>query len=57
MRARAPWPQMAGATLLVMVLPAVVVGALSALGVVTSLWVGALLAVVLSLALSSAGSA
>ena len=57
MRSRAPWPQMAAATVLVMVLPAVIVGVLSALGVLTSLWVGALLAVVLSLALSSAGSA
>jgi HD-GYP domain-containing protein (c-di-GMP phosphodiesterase class II) len=56
-RSRAPWPQMAAATVLVMVVPAVVVGLLSGLGVLTSLWVGALLAVLLSLALSSAGSA
>src|SRR4051794_5475949 len=48
---------MAGATVLVMVLPAVVVGVLSALGMLRSLWVGALLAVVLSLGLSSAASA
>ena len=57
MRSRAPWPQMAVATVLVMVLPAVVVGGLSALGVITSVWVGVLLAVALSLALTSAGSA
>ena len=57
MRSRAPWPQMAVATVVVMVLPALVVGALSALGVLTSVWAGVLLAVVLSLALSSAGSA
>ena len=57
MRSHAPWLQMAAATVLVMVLPAVVVGVLSALGMLTSLWVGALLAVVMSLALSSAGSA
>ena len=57
MRSRAPWPQMAVATVVVMVLPALVVGVLSALGVLTSLWAGALLAVALSLALSSAGSA
>ena len=57
MRSRAPWPQMAAATVLVMVLPAVIVGVLSALGVITSVWVGLLLAVALSLALSSAGSA
>ena len=56
-RSRAPWPQMAVATVLVMVLPAVVVGGLSALGVITSVWVGVLLAVALSLALTSAGSA
>src|SRR4051794_138336 len=48
---------MAVTTVLVMVLPAVVVGALSALGVLTSLWAGLLVAVGLSLALSSAGSA
>src|SRR3954465_14422741 len=48
---------MAIATLVVMLLPAAVVGALSALGVLGSLWAGVLLAVVLSLALSSAGSA
>ena len=57
MRSRAPWPQMAVATVVVMVLPALVVGVLSALGVLTSLWAGVLLAVALSLALSSAGSA
>ena len=57
MRSRAPWPQMAVATVLVMVLPAVVVGGLSALGVLTSVWAGVLLAVALSLALTSAGSA
>ena len=48
---------MAVATVLVMVLPALIVGALSTLGVLTSVWAGALLAVALSLALSSAGSA
>ena len=56
-RSRPPWPQMAGATVLVMVVPAMVVGGLSALGVLTSLWAGLVLAVVLSLGLSSAGSA
>ena len=45
------------ATLLVTVLPAVIVGGLSVLGVLGSLWAGVLLAVALSLALSSAGSA
>ena len=48
---------MAVATVVVMVLPALIVGVLSALGVLTSLWAGVLLAVALSLALSSAGSA
>src|SRR4249920_1488720 len=48
---------MAIATTVVMVLPAVIVGGLSALGVLTSLWVGGLLAVALSLGLSSAASA
>ena len=45
------------ATVLVMVLPAVIVGALSALGVISALWAGVLLAIGLSLALTSAGSA
>ena len=48
---------MAVATVVVMVLPALVVGGLSALGVLTSLWAGVLLAIALSFALSSAGSA
>ena len=48
---------MAVATVVVMVFPALVVGVLSALGVLTSLWAGVLLAIALSLALSSAGSA
>src|SRR3954470_16044526 len=56
-RSHAPWPQMVAATVLVMVVPALVVGALSALGILTTVWAGALLAVALSLALSSAGSA
>src|SRR3954469_109838 len=56
-RSHAPWPQMMAATVLVMVVPALVVGALSALGILTTVWAGALLAVALSLALSSAGSA
>lgn len=45
------------ATVMVIVLPAAIVGGLSALGVLSSLWAGVLLAVALSLALSSAGSA
>ena len=57
MRSRAPWGQMVVATAVVMVLPAVIVGALSALGVISALWAGVLLAVGLSLALTSAGSA
>src|SRR3954452_24882898 len=48
---------MAVATFVVIVLPAVVVGGLSALGVLTSVWMGVALAVALSLAFSSAGSA
>jgi HD-GYP domain-containing protein (c-di-GMP phosphodiesterase class II) len=56
-RTRAPWGQMVVATVVVMVLPAVIVGALGALGVISSLWGGVLLAVALSLALTSAGSA
>src|SRR3954449_9611976 len=47
---------MAVATFVVMVLPAVVVGGLSGLGVLSSVWMGVALAVALSLAFSSAGS-
>ena len=42
---------------MVMVLPAVIVGALSAVGAIPAPWAGVLLAVALSLALTSAGSA
>src|SRR4051794_41158576 len=45
------------ATSMVMVLPAVIVGALSALGAIPVPWAAVLLAVGLSLALTSAGSA
>jgi HD-GYP domain-containing protein (c-di-GMP phosphodiesterase class II) len=48
---------MAVATVVVMGLPAAIVGGLSALGVLNSLWAGIVLAVALSLAFSSAGSA
>ena len=45
------------ATFIVMVLPAMIVGGLSTLGVINSVWAAVLVAVVLSLAFSSAGSA
>lgn len=45
------------ATVVVMVLPAVIVGALGALGVISSLWVGVALSALLALAATSLGSA
>jgi hypothetical protein len=45
------------ATVIAIALPAVIVGGLSALGLLGSVWAGVLLAVALSLAFSSAGSA
>jgi hypothetical protein len=57
MRSRAPWPQMVIATVLVMVFPAAVVWALSASGVIRSIWAGVVVASVLALVISSAGSA
>ena len=57
MSSRAPWHLMVAATLVVMVFPAVIVGALSALGVINALWVGVALSVLLALLATSAGSA
>ena len=51
------WPWMVAATILVMVVPPAVVWALSALGVITTLWAGVAIAALLALAASSAGSA
>ena len=57
MRRRRVWPWMVAATILVMVLPPAVVWALSAAGVITSIWGGIAVAAVLALAATSAGSA
>src|SRR4051794_7357485 len=57
MRARAPWPQMLAATALVSLAPAVLVGMLSEVGIVTSFWIGLALAVLFSLAATAAGTA
>ena len=57
MSARPHWGQMVVATVAVMVLPAVIVGALGALGVISSVWIGVALSALLALAATSLGSA
>ena len=54
---RPHWAQMVVATAAVMVLPAVIVGALGALGVISSVWTGVALSALLALAATSLGSA
>ena len=57
MSARPHWGQMVVATVAVMVLPAVIVGALGALGVISGVWIGVALSAILALAATSLGSA
>src|SRR3954471_6042322 len=57
MSARPHWGQMLVATVSVMVLPAAIVAALGALGVISSVWLGVALSAILALAATSLGSA